>query len=167
MITEALRDDDDLNRGFDWLVRLDEQVRSYVADPAEALRALGTGDGQLAILPRASVEVARGSGEAPWIHYRIPGSGAPALVRGIAIVEGTEVASAARAFEELVGSSEAATASLLETRWEPVYGDVQEDRLPRNFMLDLPWTPYDLAADTLARELSGWLERWDLSVRGR
>ena len=38
--------------------------------------------------------------------------------------------------------------------------------LPDDFEIDMPWRPFPLAPDTIARERDGWMDRWDLEVRG-
>lgn len=166
MIVEALRDDDDLDRGFDWLDRLDEQVDAYAADVDELVRALGAGEALVAILPRADAEVAR-HGDAPWLHYRLPESGSPVLVLGVGITATTGQRATARAFVEHLGTDEVATASKLYTRWEPAQGEVDASRLPPDFELEQPWTGYRPAVDTLAAELDGWMARWEVDVHAR
>lgn len=166
MIVEALREDDDLLAGFDWLERLDEQVVQYVGAPEEALRALESGEVSLAILPRFAVEEARGR-DMPTLHYRLPESGTPMLALGVAIMKGSEVTDAARRFVGHLGRPDVATEAKLHTRWQPAHGDVNMSRFPPHFELDQRWTPYALAVDTLRAELDGWIDRWDLEIRGR
>lgn len=166
IIVEALRDDDNLYGGLDWFARLEPQIVRRVQASDDAIRALRTQDALLAILPRADVEAARAD-DAPWIYYRLPASGTPTLVRGVAIVRGTEVEDAARAFVDHVGSLDVAVEAKRWTRWEPAHVEVTPSRLPPDFEVDLPWTGYPLAVDTLVSELDGWISRWSLEVRGR
>lgn len=165
-IVEALRDDDDLNRGFDWLTRLHRQIDAYAADPAALVRALERGDALVVVMPRAEAEAAR-SGDDRWLHYRIPESGTPELLLGVGIVAGTEVPDAARAFVDHLGTAPVATAAKLHTHWEPTAGSVDPSGLPADFELEQRWTAYTPALDTLAAELAGWLERWEAEVRTR
>ena len=165
-IVEALRDDDNLYAGLDWFARLERQITRRVQESEDAIRALRTQDALLAILPRADVEAARAD-DAPWIYYRLPTSGTPTLVRGVAIVRGTDVEEAARAFVDHVGSLHVAVEAKRWTRWEPAHVEVAPARLPPDFEIDLPWTGYPLAVDTLVSELDEWVSRWSLEVRGR
>lgn len=166
IIVEAIRDDDDPMRGFDWLARLHEQVDVYGTTPEELVRALGSGDALLAILPRADAEGARG-GEAEWLHYRIPTLGTPTLLRGVAVGAETGVVEAAHAFVDHLGTTEVVTAMKLHTRWEPLMGEVDASRLPPDFELEQRWTAYPPAVDTLVAELDGWIRRWEEEVRAR
>jgi iron(III) transport system substrate-binding protein len=165
MVTEGLRTDGDLERGFDWLDRLDTQVELYVPGSAEAINGLETGLALLSILPRADVESARAAGK-DWLYYRMPESGTPMLVRGVAIVRSSEVASAAARFVDHLGRPEVATEAKFYTRWQPAHGGVDMNRFPPDFEIDQAWTPYALAIDTIAAEVDRWVMRWDLEVRG-
>jgi len=166
MIVEVLRGDGALLAGFDWHRRLDAQVERYTREPQDIFRALESGDALLTILPRYMVEEARGA-DAPWIHYRLPESGTPMLVLGVAITEATEVPEAARRFVDHLGTLDVATASKLYTHWQPGHGDVDMSRFPTGFEIDQPWAPYTLALDTLASQLDAWIDRWDLKVRDK
>ena len=166
MIVQALRDDDDIVRGFDWLLRLDTSVRAYPADPSDVIGSLGTGDALLSILPRNVVEEAR-NGAAPWIHYRLPESGTPMLSRGIAVTVDAVEPELARRFVDFTGTMDLATVAKLHTRWMPGHGDVDMSRFPSDFEIDMPWSPYARSPDTIATELDGWIERWNLLVRDR
>lgn len=166
MVVQSLRDFDDLDGGFDWLARLDHQVSEYVGAPEDAVRALGSGQARLAILPRADVERARAD-TAPWLHYRLPESGTPMLVLGVGVVDGSAVVDAARAFVEHLGRLDVATRSKLHTRWQPGHGDVDMNSFPNDFEIEQRWTPYALTVDTLAAEGDAWVDRWEAEVRGR
>lgn len=165
MLVEALRDDDDLNRGFDWLARLHEQVAVYAPAPEPLLRRAADGDLLLVVVPRAAVEAAREA--TPTLHYRLPASGTPEVARGVAVVAGTDASEAARAFVDHLGSDAVATAIKRHTHWEPAVGRVDRAGLPDDFELEQYWTGYEPAVDTLAAELDGWLDRWELEVRTR
>lgn len=166
IIVEALRDDDDLDRGFEWLERLDGQVEGYARDAESMILALESGRDLLALMPRADAERAR-AGDDPWIHYRLPESGTPLLVRGTAITAGADPMNAARRFADYVGSREVATLVAVSTRWGPVYGELDESRLPRDFELGQPWEPWQPAFDTLAANLDGWMQRWETDIGAR
>ena len=166
MLVEQLRGGGDLAAAFDWLLRLDASVADYVRDPADLLRRLRSGDALVTILPRHVAEAAR-HGDAPWLHYRFPESGAPVLTRGIAIPAGSSAPQLARAFVDIAGTAGVVTTAMLHTRWTPARRDLEAPELPEDFQLDLPWTPRPPATDTLAAELTDWLRRWEAEVRGR
>ena len=141
-------------------------MRAYPADPSDVIGSLGTGDALLSILPRNVVEEAR-NGAAPWIHYRLPESGTPMLSRGIAVTVDAVEPELARRFVDFTGTMDLATVAKLHTRWMPGHGDVDMSRFPSDFEIDMPWSPYARSPDTIATELDGWIERWNLLVRDR
>lgn len=166
MVIEALRDDDDVNRGFDWLTRLHDQVDVYVTELGAAVDALRRGDALLAVMARAEAESLRDAG-ADWLHYRIPSSGTPELVLGVGVVAGSEVTEAAGLFLDHLGSDEVATSAKLHTHWEPLIGEVDGSGFPPDFELPQSWRGFTPAFDTLAVELEGWVDRWEREVRTR
>jgi hypothetical protein len=166
MLVEALRDDDDLGRGFEWLVRLDRSTGAYDAGPERVLGRLRIGDALVTVLPRHVAEAARHGG-APWLHYRTPESGTPTLALGIALGTGSGRSGLAGEFVRMIGEERLSTASKLFTRWQPVSGAVDSSALPDDFELDQPVLGFPLATDTVTRELEGWMERWTLEVRGQ
>lgn len=165
-VVEGLREDDDLDEGFDWMGRLDGQVVSYSSGSDDIVQALAGRSAMLGILPRYEAEAARHD-RAAWLYYRLPESGTPMLVLGVAIMAGTEAAAEARAFVDHIGEMAVATEAKLWTRWQPAHGDVDMTRFPDDFEIDHAWTPWLPAVDTLATELAGWISRWDTEVRGR
>jgi len=184
MLVEQLREGRSLLSAFDWLMRLDASVAEYPREPADVLRRLRFGDALVTVLPRHLVEDARHDG-APWIHYRFPEGGTPVLARGIAIPARAAEPELARRFVDLTGTPDVVAVAVRHTRWAPAPGALgarpprgataasgaggasESGNLPPGFQLELPWAPRPLAADTLAAELDGWLQRWQAEVRGR
>ena len=156
----------DLDMGFDWLAALDGQVEAYATSSDDALRALESGRSRLALIPRADAEATRFGG-ASWLHYRLPESGTPVLARGVAVIAGVVHRARAEALVDHLGSLDVRTMAMLETRWQPAYGDVGGSRVPMGFELEQSWRPYELAVDHIERERAGWLDRWERNVRGR
>ena len=165
IIVEALRDDDDLLRGLDWHLRLDASTRSYLPTSEGVLRALAAGEGRLTILPRHVAEAARAGGAE--LHYRVATSGAPVLLKGVAIGVSAAQPELAEAFVDGMDAGSIATRILVGTGWAPVVGSVDPGSAPPGYPPDLSGSVYAPAPDTLARETEGWIDRWDLEIRGR
>jgi ABC-type Fe3+ transport system substrate-binding protein len=156
----------DLESGFDWLSTIDRYVESYATNTSDALQALREKRSRLAIVPRADVELAR-SKNSPWLYYRLPESGTPVLVRGVALMNGTKEAGAAQAFLDHLGSIDVRTETKLRTRWQPVFGTVDSSRIPVGFELQEPWAPFAIPFDTIQGKREGWLDRWEQEIRAR
>lgn len=156
----------DLESGFDWLAAVDRYVESYATNTSGALEALRERRSRIAILPRADVEAAR-SNNAPWLHYRLPESGTPVLVRGVALMRPAAEVKTAQAFLDHLGSLDVRTAAKLETRWQPVFGSVDSSRIPVDFELKEPWKPFAIRFDTIQGKREVWLDWWAQEIRGR
>mgnify|MGYP000032387892 CR=1 FL=1 len=166
ILLRSLRATGDTAQGWAWLRRLDAQTREYVASPALLYDKLARGEGAVTMwtLPDIETLVQRGLP----LDYRLPRSGTPLVVDGIAIVRGTRHPEAARIFVEFVGS-------LPEEIWAarafarlPARRDVPSDSLPprlRAALAQLVVEPMDWA--TLERQGAAWMRYWDEHVRGQ
>ena len=127
MMVQALREDDDPRRGFDWLLRLDASVGGYPGDATDVIGSLDTGDALLGILPRHVVEESR-HGVAPWIRYRLPESGTPMLSRGIAVTADAAEPELARRFVDFTGTMDVSTVASELDAWIERWGLLVRDR---------------------------------------
>jgi iron(III) transport system substrate-binding protein len=160
-----LSDGNDVQAGFDRLLRMDAAVESYVGDAEEAVRALGSGDVLLAVLPLHEVERLRHD-NAEWLHYRHPESGAPALLRGVAMMYGAPEPDMAKEFIEMVGSS-FATDVTIQTWWLPSRAGLLQPRLPEDHLVPGTAMPWFRLPATTGSESAAWVERWESEVRGK
>jgi len=151
--------------GFDWLARLDAARKGYVTDPDELVRRLGMGEVTLAPLPLSSVQLAKERGRP--VDFRVPRSGSPTLVRGVAAVAGGPHPPGGETFLAWLGTGEAWAAVARRFAHVPAVSGATEgepawltDVRP---LLRLEVVP----ADTLAARLDGWLARWRDEVMAR
>jgi iron(III) transport system substrate-binding protein len=165
MLEGSLADGADETEGFDRLLRLDATRGMYASDEEQAVRALGTGDAVVAVLPLHSVERLRHE-NADWLHYRHPVSGGPGLMLGVAMLHGAPRPETAKEFIEMVGGDVAAEVAV-QTWWRPAHGPLVEARMPDDHFLPgeaLVWFGHPAAA---VAQMSAWLERWEDEVRGK
>ena len=155
-------------QGLDFLARLDASRAGYERDGGSAARRLRRGDALLAVLPLTSAESERRRGG---IEYRVPGSGTPAVIVGIARLAGSPHPDAAAAFLEWVGSPAAAAG------WSAVVARVPTSGFPEPFagVAAPEWSPRVLPglvpelvpADSVAPRVDEWVGRWRSEVRAR
>lgn len=170
----------DAMQGMDWFARLDAWRGGYFADAEEAARALAEGRGVLALLPLSVAEATRGAGRA--VDYRVPETGTPMLVRGVALVAGAPHREAALAFLEWLGSEEAVSglldrAPLLPARSFPTGVASEGGFHPGGAApgASHPWIarvapaliPRWFPPDAVAGQVDGWVAAWRDDVRGR
>jgi iron(III) transport system substrate-binding protein len=166
MILRSIRETGSEEGGYEWLRRLDANVKEYTADPSILYQKLGRQEGVLTLynMPDIVIQQQRGY----HVDYVFPTSGTPLLVDGIAIVAGTELPEEARAYYEFVTSREALlTASERFTRI-PARTDIPLDSLPewvRRAREQI--TPMPLDRAMLAERLDEWMRYWDANIRNQ
>ena len=151
--------------GFDWLRRLDANTKEYVISPTMLYQKLGQREGVLSLYDMPDIETLRQTTKYP-IASRIPSSGTPLLVDGIAIVRGTRHAAAAKEFYEFVTTPQALQAAAQRFVRMPARSDVSSDSLPawiREARAQIK--PMALDRQLLADSLDSWMKYWDAQVR--
>jgi len=163
VVARAVRAEGDESIGMDWLRRFDEQVVRYVPGEAEALRELRLGNVSLAVVSgaAAAAEIAAGS---DWLHYRIPESGTPLLVRGIGVAARTGEAHAAALFVDWVSSPEQVTAAAIATGWEAA-DDLRVAEDASALIGATGWRGWPLDLGVVVEGLDGWLDQWTAEIR--
>ena len=151
--------------GFDWLRRLDANTKEYVISPTMLYQKLGQREGQLSLYNMPDIETLRATTKYP-IASRIPASGTPLLVEGIAIVRGSKHVAAAKQFYEFVTTMTALQTAAQRFTRMPARNDIASDSLPawireaRSAIKPMP-LPHQLIADSL----DAWMHYWDANVR--
>ena len=151
--------------GFDWLRRLDANTKEYVISPTMLYQKLGQREGVLSLYDMPDIETLRQTTKYP-IASRIPSSGTPLLVEGIAIVRGTRHAAAAREFYEFVTTPQALQTAAQRFVRMPARADIPNDSLPawiRDARAQIK--PMALDRQLLADSLDSWMKYWDAHVR--
>ena len=151
--------------GFEWLRRLDANTKEYVISPTMLYQKLGQREGVLSLYDMPDIETLRQTTKYP-IASRIPSSGTPLLVEGIAIVRGTRHAAAAKEFYEFVTTPQALQTAAQRFVRMPARSDVSSDSLPawiRDARAQIK--PMALDRQLLADSLDSWMKYWDAHVR--
>lgn len=151
--------------GFEWLRRLDANTKEYVISPTMLYQKLGQREGVLSLYDMPDIETLRQTTKYP-IASRIPSSGTPLLVDGIAIVRGTRHAAEAKEFYEFVTTPQALQTAAQRFVRMPARSDVSSDSLPawiREARAQIK--PMALDRQLLADSLDSWMKYWDAHVR--
>jgi len=166
VVARSLAETGSPERGFAWLARLDAQVKEYVANPALLHEKLVRREGALTIWELTDTLLERQRG-APF-GYCFATSGTPVIDDSIGLVAGAPHAAAAQAFLEWVGSPEAQRLAAERAFRIPARTDLPAASLPewaRQALAEMRPAAIDRAL--VAREIQGWMSRWDRTVRGR
>lgn len=154
-----------VEEGYRWLARLDENVKTYTADPTQLYLRLARGEGDVTLWNMPDIYIQSELNDYPF-GYRLPASGTPVLVDGIAVVAGAPDDSLARAFYDFV-TSDSALVDQARTYYRiPVRQDLADDRLPA-WMTATELTPMPVDWDELEARGAEWMRYWDENIKGR
>ena len=151
--------------GFDWLRRLDANTKEYVISPTMLYQKLGQREGVLSLYDMPDIETLRQTTKYP-IASRIPASGTPLLVDGIAVVRGSRHPEIAKEFYEFVTTPEALRIAANKFVRMPARSDIPADSLPawiRDARAQI--RPMPLDPRLIADSLDSWMKYWDAHVR--
>lgn len=155
-----------VERGFEWLRRLDAQTKEYVHNPALLHQKLVRQEGLVSIWTMTDILFQRRNG-AP-LAYHFPASGSPVIDDSIALIRGARHPAEARAFIDWVGGREALLQAAEQAFRLPTRTDLPRDELPdwareaidQLVIADVDW-------QLLEERGAEWLDRWDREVRGQ
>jgi iron(III) transport system substrate-binding protein len=153
--------------GWNWLRRLDANTKEYVLNPTLLYQKLGRQEGVITLWDMPDIAVLQERMHIP-IKYKIPVSGTPLLVEGIAIVKGAKHPAAAKAYYEFVTSPAMLLLAAREQQRIPVRTDLPDDSMPdwiRAARREIKPMPVNRAL--LADSLDDWMTYWDSNIRRR
>jgi iron(III) transport system substrate-binding protein len=165
IILRELKRTGSTSAGFDWLRRLDANTKEYVISPTMLYQKLGQREGTVSLYDMPDIETLRETTKYP-IASRIPTSGTPLLVEGIAVVRGTKHVALAREFYEFVTTPQSLRAAAEKFVRMPSRRDIPDDSLPqwiRQARKEIKPMPLD--REMLADSLDSWMKYWDAHVR--
>ncbi len=154
-----------VEEGYRWLARLDANTVSYPADPTQLYLKLSRGEGDLTLWNMPDIYLQSRDNDYPF-GYRLPASGTPVIVDGIALVRGGPQLEAARQFYEFVTTREALIDQARRFHRIPAREDVPQDSLPA-WIQEANLQPLAMDWERLAREGPAWMQYWDERIRGR
>ena len=153
-----------VREGFLWLARLDEQTRTYAADPTQLYVLLARGETPITLWNLTDVVLQAERYGFPF-DFVVPRSGAPVLVDGIALVRGGPNMEWARRFYEFVTSREALLEQSRLFYRIPARRDIKPEEFPDWVPEELRPMPVDWSR--LRRLRQAWMAYWEEHIRGR
>jgi iron(III) transport system substrate-binding protein len=151
-------------QGYEWLRRLDANVKEYTADGTLLMQKLARQEGLISLWDLPDVRLYKEQKGFP-LDYSIPTSGTPVVNDCIAIVKGAPNEEEARRFYEFVTTPESLTHAAHQYYRIPVRKDIDRGQLPSWMNESFTRTPLDW--DLLQRESGNWMRYWDTEIRGR
>ena len=156
ILARSVAETGDVERGLEWLRRLDAQTKEYVQNPALLFEKLIRREGYLSIWELTDALLLQQRGVP--LDYRFPASGTPVIDDAIGLVAGAR-------------HPDAAKATLLVAREVfrlPARSDLPPEDLPdwaRAAVEQI--VPAEVDWQLIAERGAEWMSRWDREVRGK
>lgn len=164
MIWRFYKDTNSTNGGYDWLRKLDANVHEYTADGTLLMQKLARREGLITLWDMPDVRLYKEQKNFP-VDYRIPASGTPVIIDGIAIIRGAPNEQEAKRFYEFVTTPESLVYAAQKYYRIPVRTDLDRAQLPA--WMNEPFTRLPLDWELLRTQGADWLRYWDTNIRGR
>jgi iron(III) transport system substrate-binding protein len=164
MIWRFYKDTGSPEQGYEWLRKLDANVREYTADGTLLMQKIGRREGLITLWDMPDVRLFKEQKGLP-IGYVVPASGTPVITDGIAIVRGAPNEEEARRFYEFVTTPESLFHAAHTYYRIPVRQDLERTGLPG--WMNEPFTRLPLDWNLLRDKGTDWLRYWDTQIRGR
>ena len=164
-ILRFYKDTGSFDQGYDWLRRLDANVREYTADGTLLMEKLARNEGSISLWNMPDVFLYRDQKGFPQLSHVIPASGTPVITDGIAIVRGAPNEQEAKRFYEFVTTPENLIHAANKYYRFPARTDLDRSKLPA--WMREPFKRMPLDWDLLRRESNNWLRYWDTEIKGR
>ena len=153
------------DEGYDWLLRLDANTKTYTADPTQLYLRLAREEGAVTIWDMPDIVIQANRNGYPF-DYIIPRSGTILLTEGIAIVKGAKNKEVAKDFYEFVTSKESLILQANEFFRIPARKDLDTTALP-SWMTREKLTLLDVDWRFLLEHEQEWMRYWDERIKGR
>ena len=164
MIWRFYKESHSVDGGFDWLKKLDANVREYTANGTLMMQKLARREGVVSLWDMPDVKLYKEQKGFP-VAYTIPASGTPVVTDGIAIIRGAPNAPEAQRFYEFVTTPESLVYAAQKFYRIPVRTDLDRSQLPA--WMNEPFTRLPLDWDLLRKNGNDWLKHWETQIRGR
>ena len=151
--------------GYEWLRKLDANVREYTLNPTILYQKIGRQEGVITLWDMPDIATLQQRLKIP-VDYIIPSSGTPLLVDGIAIVKGAKHPREAKLYYEFVTTPEALIACAEQFLRIPARTDIPQSDLPKWIQVaNAEIKPMAVDRKVMAEHLNEWMKYWDANIR--
>ena len=164
MIWRFYKDTGSTQQGYEWLKRLDANVKEYTADGTLLMQKLVRREGVLTLWNLPDVWIYKEQRGFP-VGYVFPTGGTPVITDGIAIVRGAPNEEDAKRFYEFVNTPESLTLAARKYYRVPVRNDLDRTQLPA--WMNEPVNEMQIDWNVLRNQINNWMRHWDTEIRGR
>ena len=164
MIWRFYKDTGSPQQGYEWLRRLDANVKEYTVDGTLMMQKLVRREGVITLWNLPDVWIYKEQRGFP-VGYVFPTSGTPVITDGIAIVRGAPNEEDAKRFYEFVNTPESLILAAKKYYRIPVRNDLDRTQLPA--WMNEPVNEMQIDWNVMRKQINEWLSHWDLEIRGK
>ncbi len=150
--------------GYEWLLRLDANTKSYPANPTLMYLQLARREALVTLWNMPDIELQKQVYHYPF-DYVLPASGTPVLVEGLAIVAHCKHPEWAKKFYEFVTTPESFVIQATKYFRIPTRKDLPRDRLP-DWMTRAQIREMKIDWRVFSEKSQEWMKYWDKNIRG-
>ena len=152
-------------KGYEWLLRLDANTKTYAANPTLMQQKIARREGILTLWNMPDMVLQRETYGYPF-DFVFPRSGTVVLTDGLALIAGTKHPHAAKAFYEWVTRPESFVVQANRFYRIPTRRDISKEALPQ-WMRDLSMEVMEVDWNLLAEQGGTWMAYWDTHIKGK
>ncbi len=165
MIWRFFKDSGTPEAGYDWLLKLDANTKTYPANPTLMYLQIARQEAMITLWNMPDIELQKQSYDYPF-DYVIPSSGTPVLVEGLAVVANCKNPELAKQFYEFITTPEALAIQAEKYFRIPARNDISAASLPE-WMTHTEIKPMNVDWQLLSKKSKEWMKYWDENIKGR
>ena len=152
-------------KGYEWLLRLDANTKTYAANPTLMQQKIARREGILTLWNMPDIVLQTETYGYPF-DFVFPRSGTVVLTDGLALIAGAKHLQAAKAFYEFITTPESFVVQASRFHRIPTRMDIPKEDLPA-WMGDLSMKVMEVDWRLLAEKGKAWMAYWDTRIKGK
>ncbi|MBL8151272.1 MAG: extracellular solute-binding protein [Blastocatellia bacterium] len=165
MILRQSQPGSEIEKGYEWLKKLDANTKEYTVDGTALVQKLARQEGLVSLWDLPDVALAINRQNLP-LAFNIPTSGTPVVIDAIAVVKGSRNPELARKFYEFVTSEESLLLAASEYFHPPLRKDIDPKKLPA-WLSGVEIKAMSLNQSLMRSEIDKWMLHWDTQIRNQ
>lgn len=165
MVWRFYKDTGSPQGGYDWLLKLDANTKSYPANPTLMYLQVARQEALITLWNMPDIELQKQEYDYPF-DYVIPTSGTPVLIEGLAIVANCQHPELAKKFYEFITTQEAFIIQAREYFRIPTRKDIPRQSLP-GWIANTEINEMEINWQVLSQKSKEWMKYWDENIKGR
>ena len=164
MIWRFFKSTNSAEAGYDWLLKLDANTKSYPANPTLMYLKIARQEALVTLWNMPDIELQKQVYDYPF-DYVIPKSGTPILVEGLAILANCKHPELAKQFYEFITTSESFIIQAEKYFRIPARRDIPKEKLPK-WIVETEIKAMDIDWQVFSKKSKEWMKYWNENIKG-